>query len=177
MVWVGGVGTRGMGKRGRAEDKGKNQRDDLIGIIKEVTAILKHFKVFLCFMPNYMAFIRFNRDSIWLNSRFIMPLRYRQSHHHLTWSNTQDITSVQLFMDVVQKEKWVLLTSLSLFTLKLWTKLNSAWSSKARLATSQHVAGHLGGVIVAKTWSIFDTKDPFFALPAFCQNRWDMTTL
>ena len=28
---AGGVGTRGMGKRGRAEDKGK-QGDDLIGI-------------------------------------------------------------------------------------------------------------------------------------------------
>jgi hypothetical protein len=32
VVWAGGVGTRGMGKRGRAEDKGKGDGDDLIGI-------------------------------------------------------------------------------------------------------------------------------------------------
>jgi hypothetical protein len=36
MVRAGGVGTRGMGKRGRAEDKGKGEDDELIGIIKRV---------------------------------------------------------------------------------------------------------------------------------------------
>jgi hypothetical protein len=34
MVRAGGVRTRGMGKRGRAEDKGKGEGDDLIGIFK-----------------------------------------------------------------------------------------------------------------------------------------------
>jgi hypothetical protein len=36
MVRAGGVGTRGMDKRGRADDKGKGQGDDLIGILKVV---------------------------------------------------------------------------------------------------------------------------------------------
>jgi hypothetical protein len=30
---MGGVRTRGMGKRGRAEDKGKGEGDDLIGTL------------------------------------------------------------------------------------------------------------------------------------------------
>jgi hypothetical protein len=34
MVRAGGVGTRGMGKRGRAKDKGKREDDELIGIIQ-----------------------------------------------------------------------------------------------------------------------------------------------
>jgi hypothetical protein len=34
VVRAGEVGTRGMGKRGRAEDKGKGEGDDLIGILK-----------------------------------------------------------------------------------------------------------------------------------------------
>jgi hypothetical protein len=34
MVRAGGVGTRGMGKRGRAEDKGKGEDDELIGMLK-----------------------------------------------------------------------------------------------------------------------------------------------
>ena len=36
MVRAGGVGTRGVGKRGRAEDKGKEEEDDLKGKIKGV---------------------------------------------------------------------------------------------------------------------------------------------
>ena len=35
MVRAGGVGIRGMGKRGRAEDKGKGEGDELIDIIKK----------------------------------------------------------------------------------------------------------------------------------------------
>ena len=35
VVRAGGVRTRGMGKRGRAEDKGKGEDDELIGIIKK----------------------------------------------------------------------------------------------------------------------------------------------
>jgi hypothetical protein len=33
MVRADGVRTRGMGKRGRAEDKGKGEDDELIGIL------------------------------------------------------------------------------------------------------------------------------------------------
>ena len=33
VVRAGGVRTRGMGKRGRAEDKGKGEDDELIGIL------------------------------------------------------------------------------------------------------------------------------------------------
>jgi hypothetical protein len=36
VVGAGGVRTRGMGKRGWAEDKCKGEGDDLIGILKVV---------------------------------------------------------------------------------------------------------------------------------------------
>ena len=36
MVRAGGMKRGGMGKRGRAEDKGKGENDDLIGILTVV---------------------------------------------------------------------------------------------------------------------------------------------
>jgi len=42
VVRAGGVGTRGMGKRVRAEDKGKEENDDLKGKIKKVAIQRSH---------------------------------------------------------------------------------------------------------------------------------------
>jgi len=36
---AGGVGAKGMGKRGRAKDKGKEEDEELIGIIKEAAIL------------------------------------------------------------------------------------------------------------------------------------------
>ena len=64
MVWAGGVGTRGMGKRGRAEDKGKKQRDDLIGIIKGIAVVTPSslfvfgFSIFIAPEPSYVSVFR-----------------------------------------------------------------------------------------------------------------------
>ena len=49
MVRAGGVRTRGMGKRGRAEGKGKGKSDELIGMLLGMLKVVKETKSWLPF--------------------------------------------------------------------------------------------------------------------------------